>query len=236
MDILEIEGLTSGYGGLQILWGVNMTLEEGILTSLVGSNGVGKTTLLRTIMAQIKPWEGSVRFRGEDITKLSPHAKAERGLILVPEGRQLFTDMSVLENLDLGATPERARAKAAENLERVFEIFPRLKERQNQRAGTLSGGEQQMVAVARGIMADPGLLMIDELSLGLSPVLTVSLFRALRKLANEGYSILLVEQNVQMALKISDYAFVMAQGKVDLEGPAADIESNDQVRRAYLGI
>ena len=236
MGILEIEGLTSGYGGLQILWGVDMTLEEGILTSLVGSNGVGKTTLLRTIMAQIKPWEGSVRFRGEDITKLSPHAKAERGLILVPEGRQLFTDMSVLENLDLGATPERARAKAAENLERVFQIFPRLKERQNQRAGTLSGGEQQMVAVARGIMADPGLLMIDELSLGLSPVLTVSLFRALRKLANEGYSILLVEQNVQMALKISDYAFVMAQGKVDLEGPAADIESNDQVRRAYLGI
>ncbi len=236
MGILEIEGLTSGYGGLQILWGVDMTLEEGILTSLVGSNGVGKTTLLRTVMAQIKPWEGSVRFRGEDITKLSPHAKAERGLILVPEGRQLFTDMSVRENLDLGATPERARAKAAENLERVFEIFPRLEERQKQRAGTLSGGEQQMVAVARGIMADPGLLMIDELSLGLSPVLTVALFRALRKLANEGYSVLLVEQNVQMALKISDYAFVMTEGKVDLEGPAADIESNDEVRKAYLGI
>ncbi|MHB9148894.1 MAG: ABC transporter ATP-binding protein [Thermoleophilia bacterium] len=236
MGILEIEGLTSGYGGLQILWGVDMTLEEGILTSLVGSNGVGKTTLLRTVMAQIKPWDGSVRFRGEDITKLSPHAKAERGLILVPEGRQLFTDMSVRENLDLGATPERARAKAAENLDRVFEIFPRLKERQKQRAGTLSGGEQQMVAVARGIMADPELLMIDELSLGLSPVLTVSLFRALRKLANEGYSILLVEQNVQMALKISDYAFVMTEGKVDLEGPAAEIESNDEVRKAYLGI
>ena len=228
MGILEIEGLTSGYGGLQILWGVDMTLEQGILTSLVGSNGVGKTTLLRTVMAQIKPWQGSVRFLGEDVTKLSPHAKAERGLILVPEGRQLFTDMSVRENLDLGATPERARPKAAENLERVFEIFPRLKEREKQRAGTLSGGEQQMVAVARGIMADPGLLMIDELSLGLSPVLTVSLFRALRKLANEGYSILLVEQNVQMALKISDYAFVMAEGKVELEGPAADIESNDR--------
>jgi len=236
VGILEIEGLTSGYGGLQILWGVDMTLEEGILTSLVGSNGVGKTTLLRTVMAQIKPWDGSVRFRGEDITKLSPHAKAERGLILVPEGRQLFTDMSVRENLDLGATPERARAKAAENLERVFEIFPRLEERQKQRAGTLSGGEQQMVAVARGIMADPGLLMIDELSLGLSPVLTISLFRALRKLANEGYSVLLVEQNVQMALKISDYAFVMTEGRVDLEGPAADIESNDEVRKAYLGI
>lgn len=236
MGILEIEGLTSGYAGLQILWGVDMTLEQGLLTSLVGSNGVGKTTLLRALMAQIKPWEGSVRFRGEDITKLSPHAKAERGLILVPEGRQLFTDMSVRENLDLGATPERARAKAADNLERVLEIFPRLKEREKQRAGTLSGGEQQMVAVARGIMADPELLMIDELSLGLSPVLTVSLFRALRRLANEGYSILLVEQNVQMALKISDYAFVMTEGKVDLEGPAADIESNDEVRKAYLGI
>jgi branched-chain amino acid transport system ATP-binding protein len=234
--ILEIEGLTSGYAGLQILWGVDMTLEQGVLTSLVGSNGVGKTTLLRAVMAQIKPWQGSVRFRGEDITKLSPHAKAERGLILVPEGRQLFTDMSVRENLDLGATPERARAKAAENLERVFAIFPRLKERQKQRAGTLSGGEQQMVAVARGIMADPELLMIDELSLGLSPVLTVSLFRALRMLANEGYSILLVEQNVQMALKISDYAFVMAEGKMELQGAAVDIESNDEVRKAYLGI
>lgn len=236
MDILEIEGLTSGYAGLQILWGVDMTLEQGLLTSLVGSNGVGKTTLLRAVMAQIKPWEGSVRFRGEDITKLSPHAKADRGLILVPEGRQLFTDMSVRENLDLGATPERARAKAADNLERVFDIFPRLKERQKQRAGTLSGGEQQMVAVARGIMADPELLMIDELSLGLSPVLTVSLFQALRRLANEGYSILLVEQNVQLALKISDYAFVMAEGKMELHGAAADIESNDDVRKAYLGI
>lgn len=236
MDILEIEGLTSGYAGLQILWGVDMTLEQGLLTSLVGSNGVGKTTLLRSVMAQIKPWEGSVRFRGEDITKLSAHAKADRGLILVPEGRQLFTDMSVRENLDLGATPERARAKAAENLERVFDIFPRLKERQKQRAGTLSGGEQQMVAVARGIMADPELLMIDELSLGLSPVLTVSLFQALRRLANEGYSILLVEQNVQLALKISDYAFVMAEGKMELHGAAADIESNDDVRKAYLGI
>lgn len=236
MALLETKDLTSGYGELQILWGVDLALEQGILTSMVGSNGVGKTTLLRTVMGLIKPWKGQVLFDGRDVTRLSAHEKASLGLVLVPEGRQLFTDMTVRENLELGANPRRARQKAAENLERVFDLFPRLKERERQKAGTLSGGEQQMVAVARGIMAEPALLMIDELSLGLSPVLTFSLFRALRLLGNQGYTILLVEQNVHLALQVSDYAYIFNEGKVELSGPAAEIQGNDKVRAAYLGI
>lgn len=236
MALLETKDLTSGYGELQILWGVDLALEQGILTSMVGSNGVGKTTLLRTVMGLIKPWKGQVLFDGRDVTRLSAHEKASLGLVLVPEGRQLFTDMTVRENLELGANPRRARQKAAKNLERVFDLFPRLKERERQKAGTLSGGEQQMVAVARGIMAEPALLMIDELSLGLSPVLTFSLFRALRLLGNQGYTILLVEQNVHLALKVSDYAYILNQGKVELSGPPTEIQGNDKVRAAYLGI
>jgi len=236
MALLETKDLTSGYGELQILWGVDLTLEQGILTCMVGSNGVGKTTLLRTVMGLIKPWKGQVLFDGRDVTRLSAHEKASLGLVLVPEGRQLFTDMTVRENLELGANPRRARQKAAENLERVFDLFPRLKERERQKAGTLSGGEQQMVAVARGIMAEPALLMIDELSLGLSPVLTFSLFRALRLLRNQGYTILLVEQNVHLALKVSDYAYILTEGKVELSGPPTEIQGNDKVRAAYLGM
>jgi len=236
MALLETKDLTSGYGELQILWGVDLTLEQGLLTCMVGSNGVGKTTLLRTVMGLIKPWKGQVLFDGRDVTRLSAHEKASLGLVLVPEGRQLFTDMTVRENLELGANPRRARQKAAKNLERVFDLFPRLKERERQKAGTLSGGEQQMVAVARGIMAEPALLMIDELSLGLSPVLTFSLFRALRLLGNQGYTILLVEQNVHLALKVSDYAYILNQGKVELSGPPTEIQGNDKVRAAYLGI
>jgi len=236
MALLETKDLTSGYGELQILWGVDLTMEQGILTCMVGSNGVGKTTLLRTVMGLIKPWKGQVLFDGRDVTRLSAHEKASLGLVLVPEGRQLFTDMTVRENLELGANPRRARQKAAKNLERVFDLFPRLKERERQKAGTLSGGEQQMVAVARGIMAEPALLMIDELSLGLSPVLTFSLFRALRLLGNQGYTILLVEQNVHLALQVSDYAYILNEGKVELSGPAAEIQGNDKVRAAYLGI
>lgn len=236
MALLETKDLTSGYGELQILWGVDLTLEQGILTCMVGSNGVGKTTLLRTVMGLIKPWKGQVLFDGRDVTRLSAHEKASLGLVLVPEGRQLFTDMTVRENLELGANPRRARQKAATNLERVFDLFPQLKERERQKAGTLSGGEQQMVAVARGIMAEPALLMIDELSLGLSPVLTFSLFRALRLLGNQGYTILLVEQNVHLALKVSDYAYILNQGKVELSGPPSEIQGNDKVRAAYLGI
>jgi len=236
MAVLEIHDVASGYGELQILWGASMALEQGQLTTLVGSNGAGKTTLLRAIVGQLKPWQGKVLFQGEDVSKLPPYAKAEMGLIMVPEGRQLFTDMTVHENLEMGATPQRARARAAQNLEKVFTLFPRLKERATQRAGTMSGGEQQMLAVARGIMSEPIVLMIDELSLGLAPVLMLDLFQSLRKLRGEGLTILLVEQNVRMALKVSDYAYVLSEGKVELHGPSHEVEDNEEVRRAYLGI
>ena len=236
MTILEINGVTSGYGEVQILWGTDMALEKGKMTALVGANGAGKTTLLRTIMGLIKPWTGSVKFEGEDVSKLSAHEKADRGLILVPEGRQLFTDMSIAENLEMGASPVRARPYIDKNLKLVFEMFPRLEERKSQKAGTLSGGEQQMLAVARGIMAEPVLLMMDELSLGLAPNLVLELFERLDLLKNAGITILLVEQNVQMALAVSDYGFVLTHGKVDLMGPARELINNDHVKAAYLGI
>ena len=236
MALLEIKDVTSGYGEVQILWGVSLTLETGKLTTLVGSNGVGKTTLLRTAMGILRPWQGTVTFEGHNVTRLSPHAHANLGLVLVPEGRQLFTDMTVYENLEMGAFSRRARTHKAENLEKVFDLFPRLKERRTQKAGTLSGGEQQMVAVARGLMAEPEILILDELSLGLSPLLTLSLFESLLRLKNAGLTMLLVEQNVTMALAVSDYAYVLAQGKVWLQGEARQLLQNEDVQSTYLGI
>ena len=171
MAILEVNDIASGYEGVQILWGVNLKLEPGKLTTLVGSNGVGKTTLLKTVMGLMAPINGSVSFQGEDVTNLSAHARANAGMVLVPEGRQLFTEMTIYENLEMGAFSPRARASFNQNLDKVYELFPRLKERTRQKAGTLSGGEQQMVAVGRGLMAEPEVLMLDELSLGLSPLL-----------------------------------------------------------------
>lgn len=236
MALLEIRDITSGYGEVQILWGTSISLEEGKLTSLVGANGAGKTTTMRTVMGQIKPWSGSVWFDGQDISSLPAHAKAEMGVVLVPEGRQLFTDMSVEENLEMGASPKRARDHIKKNLDLVYEMFPRLKERSDQKAGTMSGGEQQMLAVARGIMANPIVLMIDELSLGLAPVLVLDLFQSLKLLKEQGLTMMLVEQNVQMALAVSDYAFVMAHGKVELQGPSRELAKDEHVRSAYLGL
>lgn len=236
MAILEIRNVAAGYGEVQILWGAELSLEPGQLTSLVGANGAGKTTMLRTVMGLLRPWEGTVTFNGQDVSGLPAHAKAAMGLVLVPEGRQLFTDMTVAENLEMGATPGRARERMSYNLERAFTMFPRLKERREQKAGTLSGGEQQMLAVARGIMADPVVLMIDELSLGLAPVLVVDLFQSLMRLKDEGLTMLLVEQNVQMALAVSNYAYVLSQGKVELEGPSRVLARDEHVRTAYLGL
>jgi len=236
MAVLEIRDLNSGYGEIQILWGATLSLEEGKLTSLVGGNGVGKTTLLRTMMGLTRPWSGSVWFDGKEITYLPPHAKAEMGLVLVPEGRQLFTDMTVAENLEMGASPRHARPHYTRNLERVYQLLPRLRERQSQKAGTLSGGEQQMLAVARGIMSEPRVLMIDELSLGLAPVLVLSLFQTLLQLKELGITLLLVEQNVQMALAVSDFAYVLSQGRVELQGLSRDLAQNEHVRATYLGL
>lgn len=236
MAMLEVENLVSGYGEVQILWNASLSIEEKKLTALVGGNGVGKTTLLRTVMGTNKPWSGSIRFLGVEIGKTPPYAKADLGLALVPEGRQLFSDMTVEENLEMGATNRRAQSKMKQNLERVYTLFPRLKERRTQKAGTMSGGEQQMLAVGRGLMSDPLLLMIDELSLGLSPVLTLQLFQTLRQLREEGLTILLVEQNVQMALAISNYGYVLAEGRVELQGTNRELMQNEHIRSAYLGL
>jgi branched-chain amino acid transport system ATP-binding protein len=236
MALLEVKDVSSGYGEVQILWGSTMSLEKGKLTCLVGGNGVGKTTLLRTVMGLIPPWHGTINFDGQEVSKLPAHAKAEMGLVLVPEGRQLFTDMTIYENLEMGASNQHARPKFARNLERVYAMFPRLKERSTQKAGTLSGGEQQMLAVARGIMADPTILFIDELSLGLAPVLVLQLFESLKKLREQGLTILLVEQNVQLALAISDYGYVIVEGKIPIEGPARKLIKDKHIREAYLGL
>jgi len=236
MAILEVRKVSSGYGEVQILREASLSLERGKLTSLVGSNGVGKTTLLRSITGLLKPWQGSVIFNDSDVTRMSAHAKAAQGLVLVPEGRQLFTDMTIYENLEMGAFAARAKANFQQNLARAYEMFPILKERSNQKSGTLSGGEQQMLAVARGLMAEPEILMIDELSLGLAPFLVLDLFQILKHLKADGLTMLLVEQNVQMALAVSDYAYVLANGKVELEGPSREVAKNEQVREAYLGI
>jgi branched-chain amino acid transport system ATP-binding protein len=233
---LEVENLESGYGEVQVLWGVSIKVRSGQLTTILGANGAGKTTTLRTIVHWLKPWKGRVVLDGDDVTRLSMHAKAQRGLVLVPEGRQLFGDMTVHENLEMGAYPPRTRKNAAKNLERVYALFPRLKERSSQRAGTLSGGEQQMLAVGRGLMQEPEVLMIDELSLGLSPLLAQQLFLTLKKLKQEGITIVLVEQNVHLALALADYAYVMAEGRVRLEGPSQEVANNNEVRTAYLGL
>jgi branched-chain amino acid transport system ATP-binding protein len=233
---LEVENIESGYGEVQVLWGVSLKVRAGKLTTILGANGAGKSTTLRTIVHWLKPWKGRVLLDGADVTRLATHSKAQRGLVLVPEGRQLFGDMTVEENLQMGAYSSRARQSVSKNLERVYTLFPRLKERNTQRSGTLSGGEQQMLAVGRGLMQEPQVLMIDELSLGLSPLLAQQLFLTLKKLKQEGMTIVLVEQNVHLALALADYAYVMAEGKVRLEGPAEEVANNNEVRTAYLGL
>jgi branched-chain amino acid transport system ATP-binding protein len=233
---LEVENVESGYGEVQVLWGVSLKVRAGQLTTILGANGAGKSTTLRTIMHWLKPWKGRVLLGGRDVTRLSMHSKAQRGLVLVPEARQLFGDMTVEENLQMGAYAARARKTVAANRDRVYTLFPRLKERHNQLAETLSGGEQQMLAVGRGLMQEPQVLMIDELSLGLSPLLAQQLFLTLKKLKQDGMTIVLVEQNVHLALALADYAYVMAEGRVRLEGPAEEVANNNEVRTAYLGL
>ena len=234
--VLELADLQSGYGEVQVLWGISLKARVGQLTTIIGANGAGKTTTLRTTMGSLRPWKGRVLLRGEDVSKLPAHAKAARGLVLVPEGRQLFPDMSVEENLEMGAYSRRARAREKDNLDRVYQAFPRLKERRKQKSSTLSGGEQQMVAMGRGLMQEPVVLMIDELSLGLAPVLAQQLFLTLKTLKEQGITIILVEQNVHLALAVSDYTYVLAEGRVPIEGESQKVAGMDEVRRAYLGL
>ena len=236
MSTLTIENIESGYGEVQILWGTSLVLREGRLTTLVGSNGAGKTTLLRAVMGLLPAWKGDVRLGDRVITRLSPHEKAALGLVLVPEGRQLFSTMTIVENLEMGATVAHARSVMKQSFHQVFSLFPRLAERKAQLAGTLSGGEQQMLAIARGLMAKPKILMFDEPSLGLSPLFVLSLFEIIRTLKKEGLTMLLVEQNVQMSLAVSDFAYVLSHGRVEIEGEAKQVREMPEVRKAYLGL
>ena len=234
--LLAVEALEAGYGEVQVLWGVSLNAGSGQLTAIVGANGAGKTTMLRAIAGTIAPWRGRVTFQGKDVTRLPTNVKSARGFALVPEGRQLFSAMTVDENLELGAFSKRAARKYSQRLDQAFSLFPRLAERRRQIAGTLSGGEQQMLALARGLMSDPEILIIDEMSLGLAPVLVYQLFTALKKLKEAGLTILLVEQNVHLALAVSDYAYVLAEGRVFTEGLPAALAAMPEIRRAYLGM
>jgi len=237
MDLaLRLESIESGYGEVQVLWGISVDVPLGKMTTIIGANGAGKTTTLRSTMGSIRTWKGRVLLQGEDVTRLSPHAKANRGLVLVPEGRQLFPDMSVEENLEMGGYSRRARRREKENLDRVYQLFPRLKERRQQKSSTLSGGEQQMLAMGRGLMQDPRVLMIDELSLGLAPVLAQQLFLTLKTLREQGLTIVLVEQNVHLALAMSDYTYVLAEGRIHIHGQSDEVAKMDEVRKAYLGL
>ena len=235
MSLLEVDRLCAGYGDVQVLWDVTLALEEHHTTCLVGANGAGKTTLLRAIVGQLSPKSGQVRYHGRGVGRLKPYQKAGMGLVLVPEGRQLFTTLSVRENLDLGATPAHSRAAYKHNLEWVLELFPRLRERLGQEAGTLSGGEQQMLAIGRGLMGSPDVLLLDEPSLGLAPVAVISLYQIVRQLKQTGLTILLVEQNLHLALAMSEAAYVLSEGRIVLSGPSSTIRDMPEVQAAYLG-
>ena len=221
---------------MQVLWGIDLEVEEGTITTILGPNGVGKSTTLKTIFGIIKPWNGKVEFIGEDVTRVPPHKKVEMGMTLVLEGRHLFPNMTVEENLMMGAYVKRAEEKLDESLELVYSLFPRIKEKVKQKASTLSGGEQQMVAIARALMTSPSLILMDEPSQGLAPKLVKEVFETIMKLKNEGLTILLVEQNVFASLEISDYVYVLHEGRIAFGGPVEEIKESEEIKKAYLGV
>jgi branched-chain amino acid transport system ATP-binding protein len=233
--LLAINGLHTGYGSTEILRGVDLEVRPGEIVAVLGSNGAGKSTMNRTISGVMRAWRGTIRFKNDNIERERPAGIVARGLIHVPEGRRIFPNMTVRENLDLGAY-RRGRANRTANRARVFSIFPRLAERQAQRAGTLSGGEQQMLAIGRGLMAEPELLILDEPSLGLSPLLVEELFALIRSINAQGIALLLVEQNVVQSLEVAQRAYILDNGRFVLEGSAADIANNPDLKRAYLGM
>jgi branched-chain amino acid transport system ATP-binding protein len=233
--ILAVSGLHAGYGATEILRGVDLTVGQGEIIAVLGANGAGKSTLNRTISGVMRPTRGSIRFADATIEREKPSAIVARGLIHVPEGRRIFPNMTVRENLDLGAY-RRARPRRDNNRNKVLAIFPRLAERQRQRAGTLSGGEQQMLAIGRGLMAEPRLLILDEPSLGLSPLLVEELFALIKRINADGIALLLVEQNVVQSLEVAKRAYILDNGIFVLEGSAADIRSDPALKRAYLGM
>jgi branched-chain amino acid transport system ATP-binding protein len=236
MSLLELDGVHSYYGKIHALKGVSLTVEEGEIVTLIGGNGAGKTTTLRSISGLLHPKAGAVRLMGKDITKMAPNAIHKEGLGMVPEGRGIFPRLTVLENLEMGAYIVKDRETVERGIERAFSLFPRLKERASQKGGTLSGGEQQMLATARGLMSEPRILLMDEPSMGLAPVLVDQIFDVIRELNAKGTTILLVEQNALMALGVAHRAYVLQTGSIVLSGKADEVARDESVRRAYLGI
>ena len=236
MIALEACGVSAGYGLTQVLWDLSFEVEKGHLVALIGANGAGKTTTLKTICGIVQPASGSIRYSGALISGRPVYQIVDLGITLIPEGRQLFGKMSVEDNLRAGCYLERAKPRRAKNLERVFELFPRLKERRKQLAETMSGGEQQMLAIGRGLMQDPDLIMFDEPSLGLSPILVSEIFSIIKNLHREGLTIFLVEQNVKQTMKVADYCYVIENGRVVQQGSGKDLEADPKVREAYLGL
>jgi branched-chain amino acid transport system ATP-binding protein len=236
MSLLELDAIDVYYGDVQILFGLSLKVEAGRIVSIIGSNGAGKSTTLKTISGLLIPRQGEIRFNGSPINALKSNEVVEKGVIHIPEGRRLFPLMTVEENLQLGAFPKRAQENKNEALKQVFSLFPVLSERARQLASTLSGGEQQMLAIGRALMSNPVLLMLDEPSLGLAPILIRTIFETVLEISKRGTTILLVEQDVQHSLSISDYAYVLENGRLAIQGQGKDLLENSHVKKAYLGI
>ncbi|MDW8325111.1 MAG: ABC transporter ATP-binding protein [Anaerolineales bacterium] len=236
MALLEVENVHTYYGHIHALKGLSLNVEQGEIVTLIGANGAGKTTTLNTISGLLRPREGRIRLRGEDLTAIPPHEIVARGVVQVPEGRRVFARLTVQENLEMGAYVQKDSRRVRESIERVFTLFPRLKERRQQVAGTLSGGEQQMLAMGRALMAQPKVLLLDEPSMGLAPVLVDSIFATIKRLNDDGATILLVEQNARMALQIAHRGYVLQTGEVVLSDTGENLRQNEMVQKAYLGI
>lgn len=233
--LLELKNVEAAYGNIKALKGINLSVEEGKIVTLIGANGAGKSTTMKTIMGVMKPTAGEIRFKGESLVGKKPYSIVSTGVVLVPEGRQILQNMTVRENLELGAYQRKDKEGIREDLSKVFERFPRLFERQNQFGGTLSGGEQQMLAIGRAMMAKPELMLLDEPSMGLAPLVVQQIFEVIKDINKMGTTVLLVEQNARKALQIADYAYVMETGKIVMEGPASEVAGNSDVMAAYLG-
>ena len=236
MAIIEVKNLSVAYGDVQVLWGINLEIEEGKIIALVGSNGSGKTTFLKALSGLLPYKEGDIFYKGESLKSLTSEDIVKKGIIHVPEGRRLFPDMTVEENLLMGAYVRNDKDGIKEDLEYVYSIFPRLRERRMQKAGSLSGGEQQMVAIGRGLMSRPEVFIIDEMSLGLAPLIVDNLIDIVKKINSEGKTVLLVEQDVQLALENSDYAYVLDTGKIAMEGSSKELLNNPEIKKVYLGM
>jgi branched-chain amino acid transport system ATP-binding protein len=233
--LLQVNNLVTSYGKIEALKGISVNVEQGEIVTLIGANGAGKSTTLKTISGQLKPSDGTIEFNGKSIVGMPAHSVAELGIVQVPEGRRIFSRMTVTENLEMGAFLRKDKPEIKAAVERVFELFPRLAERRGQKGGTLSGGEQQMLAMGRGLMAKPNLLMLDEPSMGLAPVVVETIFETIEQLNKEGITILLVEQNAHLALSIADRGYVLETGEIKLTGPGKELLTNEEVRKAYLG-